>query len=40
MRKKYCVYDSYNHIVRGGFPTWKAAYIFKITMNRLDWKIA
>lgn len=40
MRKKYCVYDSYNHIVRGGFDSYKAAYTFKIVMNRLDWKIA
>lgn len=37
--KRYSVYDSYGQLVRGGFSTWKAAYTFKIVMNRLDWKV-
>lgn len=37
--RKYTVYDSYGYIVRGNFPSYKAAYTFKVVMNRLDWKI-
>ena len=37
--KKYTIYDSYGHIVRGNFTSYKAAYTFKIVMNRLDWTI-
>lgn len=37
--KRYSVYDSYGHLVRGNFITWKAAYTFKIMCNRLDWTI-
>lgn len=40
MRRKYAVYDSYNHIIRGNFESYRDAYTFKIVMNRLDWKIA
>lgn len=37
--KRYIVYDSYGYIVRGNFSSYKAAYTFKIAMNRLDWTI-
>ena len=37
--KRYTVYDSCGYIVRGNFPSYKAAYTFKIIMNRLDWTI-
>lgn len=36
---KYDIYDSYDHIVRGDFPSFKSAIKFKIANNRLDWKI-
>lgn len=37
--KKYNIYDSYGHTVRGGFKSYKEAHNFKIIMNRLDWTI-
>lgn len=39
MNKKYYIYDSYGHLIRGNFATYKAAMTFKIVMNRLDWII-
>lgn len=35
---KYIILDSYGKFL-GSFPTWKAAYEFKIINNRYDWKI-
>ena len=37
--KKYSIYDSYGYLIRGNFNSYRAAYIFKIVMNRLDWTI-
>lgn len=37
--KKYSIYDSYGYLIRGNFNSYKAAYTFKIVMNRLDWTI-
>ena len=36
---KYDVYDSYDCIVRGNFPSFKSAIKFKMANNRMDWKI-
>ena len=36
---KYDIYDSYNYIVRGNFPSFKSAIKFKMANNRMDWKI-
>lgn len=37
--KKYSIYDSYGYLIRGNFNSYRAAYTFKIVMNRLDWTI-
>lgn len=39
MMRYYTVYDSYGNLVKSGFPTWKSAYTFIISMNRYDWTI-
>lgn len=38
-KKKYSIYDSYGYLIRGNFNSYRAAYTFKIVMNRLDWTI-
>lgn len=35
----YSIYDSYGKLVKSGFPTWKAAFQYKICMQRYDWTI-
>lgn len=39
MKRKYSIYDSYGYLIRGNFNSYRAAYTFKIVMNRLDWTI-
>lgn len=35
----FAVYDNYGELVKSGFPNWKAAFQFKICMQRYDWVI-
>ena len=37
--KMYTVYDRYGKPVKSGFSSWKAAFQFKICMQRYDWTI-